>query len=295
MPEKIHYKLRDLMKNVGIMVSLGINNNSPMHSHDCLQICYVVDGHADQQLGDKLVKISKGDYFVVDIGEGHMYSNVSQNFPQLCVRFLPSLMWTGFSDDLKADELTMALCADDKEKSGVESIVGKVFHDKNGVILRRVRNIRKEWEKRLPGWRRIAAGELAAILMTMARTVEPFRSHKSSTSFVNSITRYVEDHYYEPIQLDQLCKMCNYTMSYVSRVFRETTGKSFSEYLMYVRVEKACAMLSSTNKSVGKIAKAVGYSNTSFFFRLFKNCTGMTPREWRSLHKNDNESENNKT
>ena len=65
----------------------------------------------------------------------------------------------------------------------------------------------------------------------------------------------------------------------------KTEGRSPQEFLISYRMTKAAELLKLTTLSVGDIGCAVGYENPLHFSRAFKNVYGVSPREWRNLHK----------
>ena len=68
---------------------------------------------------------------------------------------------------------------------------------------------------------------------------------------------------------------------YLSHIFKESVGMSVSQYIMHTRLERSKVLLRSTEKSISQIARQVGYPNTSYFAKLFKRSTGMTPTQFR--------------
>lgn len=70
--------------------------------------------------------------------------------------------------------------------------------------------------------------------------------------------------------------------SYLGRVFREQTGVRFVEYLTRKRVEHAAELLKTTNMAVKDIARTVGYANSVYFIRIFRQHVGTTPGEYRT-------------
>ncbi len=69
----------------------------------------------------------------------------------------------------------------------------------------------------------------------------------------------------------------------LKRRFREATGVTLISYAQNLRIEAAKRALETGGKSVDEIALAVGYGNTTFFRRLFKRCTGLSPAEYRRM------------
>lgn len=71
------------------------------------------------------------------------------------------------------------------------------------------------------------------------------------------------------------------SVSTFARFFKRTTGKPFLSYLNGLRIHRACALLSRTDRSIVDVAFEVGFANLSNFNRRFKRETGMTPRSFR--------------
>ena len=69
--------------------------------------------------------------------------------------------------------------------------------------------------------------------------------------------------------------------AYLCKVLKEATGKNCTALLQERRIEKAKRMLRETDLSVMEICAAVGYSNSSYFYRIFESATGMSPSAWR--------------
>ena len=86
---------------------------------------------------------------------------------------------------------------------------------------------------------------------------------------------------YASITLSQLAEKFHYTPEYTSRLCKATTGRSFTQILQQVRLEKAQVLLQDTNLSVANIANQVGYETTEYFIRVFKKQLQMTPTEYR--------------
>lgn len=94
--------------------------------------------------------------------------------------------------------------------------------------------------------------------------------------------RYVESHIHEDITLGDVAKQMFLSPAYLSRLFREKTGQTFSSFLAGCRLEHAKLLLSTTDLSVSEIAASIGYKEANSFSRFFKGCTGLSPTGYRS-------------
>ena len=103
----------------------------------------------------------------------------------------------------------------------------------------------------------------------------------ADTVFMAAMTEIEQN--YPSASLNNVAKRCNVSAAYVSSTVKETTGKTFKEHLMEKRLTKAAALLKSTALSVGDIIVMVGYENTSYFYRIFTEKYGMSPKAYRQL------------
>jgi two-component system, response regulator YesN len=81
--------------------------------------------------------------------------------------------------------------------------------------------------------------------------------------------------------LEYLASLFYVNRSYLSHLFKSKLGKNYVDYLNEVRITKAKELLTSSKRSLCQIAKAVGYDNAKYFFRVFKKITGVTPEQYR--------------
>lgn len=100
---------------------------------------------------------------------------------------------------------------------------------------------------------------------------------------LNRVYQYINDHLSENIQLEDAAKVANYSLYHFSRIFKESTGQTFSDYLRHVRIKAAQQLLQKVDAQIIWIAHECGFSSLATFNRTFRNVTGSTPSEYRSL------------
>ena len=93
--------------------------------------------------------------------------------------------------------------------------------------------------------------------------------------------RFIRSHYDENITLDDVSRAVGRSSSYFKRILREEMGLSFTEYLTRTRLEASEKCLRNPRLSLAEIAQMVGYSDQSYFGKLFKSCYGLTPAQYR--------------
>ena len=112
------------------------------------------------------------------------------------------------------------------------------------------------------------------------RITESVKQTKNLNQF-STLLKFIDSHYDELITLEQACTITKLDYHYFSRMFKEKTGKTFVEYLSFVRILNAQKLLTDTDEPIALIAKKVGIPNISYFNRKFKLQNGVSPSQYR--------------
>lgn len=99
--------------------------------------------------------------------------------------------------------------------------------------------------------------------------------------YLKEILEYIQIHYKEEMDLQSLAETFGFNYSYLSAYFNSHMGEGLSEYLNRIRIEKACSYLGRKEYSIAQVSAMVGYSDHSYFCRVFKKVTGKTPSVYR--------------
>lgn len=103
---------------------------------------------------------------------------------------------------------------------------------------------------------------------------------------VMRVMAYIDENY-KTASLNEMAFNENMSISTLSRLIKEYTGKNFSQLLLEKRFAKAAKLLKDTTLAVSDIVTAVGYDNNSYFYRVFKEMYNVSPKEYRRLGRND--------
>ncbi|HEX7867259.1 MAG TPA: AraC family transcriptional regulator [Variovorax sp.] len=95
---------------------------------------------------------------------------------------------------------------------------------------------------------------------------------------------HIRDNYAEDLSLAEVGAIVGMRENAFSRSFRRTTGQTFTDFVIGLRVARACRLLASTRQHVSSICYEVGFNNISNFNRHFRRIEGMTPGEFRARH-----------
>ncbi len=102
-----------------------------------------------------------------------------------------------------------------------------------------------------------------------------------NNQIVRDMIRYIQENYFENIQMKKAAKDINVSYSYASKLFVQTTGQTFTKYLNKYRIKKAVELMENTALRLNDIAVKTGYNNVEHFSRTFKIIMGCSPVEYR--------------
>lgn len=108
---------------------------------------------------------------------------------------------------------------------------------------------------------------------------------RHTNTVFSSTCAYIDEHYHEKITRSFMAEMIGYNPRYFSSFFKKQMGWNFSDYLAYVRVNKAKEYLLTSNAPLNDIAYKVGYADGSSLSKKFKSLVGMSPSDFRLKRK----------
>lgn len=117
-------------------------------------------------------------------------------------------------------------------------------------------------------------------------TMEEWKQTKDAedTKPIRKAKQFIHDHYAEPLSLNAVAAEVGLNPSYFSTLFKKETGSNFLDYLMEIRIDVAKELLVETDMSIGEIAEKVGYNDMKYFYKRFRQYTGVSLREYRKLY-----------
>ena len=104
----------------------------------------------------------------------------------------------------------------------------------------------------------------------------------AENSLVNSIIYFIQGNLNRPPSLETLCTQFSVGRTYLSRIFKETTGTSPVDYWICAKIKEAKKLIREGNLNVTQISEILGYSGIHHFTRMFKRITGMSPTAYKN-------------
>ena len=250
---------------------------SPDHHHTFFEMIYVVNGTINHSInGDEVKPLKTGDFIFIDVGTIHSFT--VHDVTAINLVFTPQLIDKNIQSCTSLKELFKS----DKFSPGMYTApfpVDTILHDSDKSLLNMLYFLMSKFENPMSLSYKIIRSSVVSMLMHI------FEPHYDNNSKVNPITeeliRIIAEHYNEENLLTRAATELNYTIPYISAIFKKDIGMSFKEYLQIHRINKAKFFLDTTDMSVSNISDAVGYSNIKFFRMIFRKYTNMSPTQYK--------------
>jgi YesN/AraC family two-component response regulator len=124
---------------------------------------------------------------------------------------------------------------------------------------------------------------LDSITAKLAPELPSFNEERDDNHIIRQVKDIVKTHLHEEISLRNVAKQVYINHQYLSTLFKNETGMSFSKYIVNLRIEKAKKLLKDTNLKIYEISSLCGYMSTKQFTSVFKQVSGNTPSDYKNL------------
>lgn len=254
----------------------------PVHTHNYVEVVYMCEGSTHHVINGTDLELRAGELlFISQSAKQEIYpakeSDVAVNFIILPEFFDYGLtMMETENNQLRSfvvDCLTGA-----KEDTGY-------LHFKVADVLpvqNLVENLIWTVIRREPNKRSIMQATMGLLFLQLMNHIDRMETAETDKEqkLVMDVLSFLEEHYRDG-ELTELAKQLNYDFYWLSKEIKKQTGKTFTTLLQEKRLKQAAYLLRHTGKSIEDISLAVGYDNQSYFYRIFKEQYGMTPRKFR--------------
>ena len=160
-------------------------------------------------------------------------------------------------------------------------VAGVYDTDGESEIASAVRNLLQYWTLRGPAYHSKCLSELYDLLTRLSTIHSYTDSLAGKYSLIHKSVKYVEKNYHkQDLYTPMLSEMSGIGETYYRNIFIAVFGMPPTRYIQHYRVEKAKELLVNSDRSVEEIAVSVGFANSSYFCKVFKSLTGLTPSEF---------------
>lgn len=255
----------------------AVSNGLPAHVHPReFEICFIVQGHINWWLNDRVYNIGRGDYFITKPGELHGGVN---GVMERC-----ELYWVQISLSDKENPAGGRSKETAELISNLHHIQQRAFPARSTIQPAFYQLIQEHMK---PGEHAaiLFRATLHQILVDVIRSYDHFRTnfHQKDKLLSPEISRglvWIEDHLTEKFSVADIAAAANMSTSYFQKRFLRETGQTPAEYCNRKRIERAQEMLAHGGLTISHIALALGFSSSQYFATVFKKYRGVTPREY---------------
>lgn len=251
------------------------------HWHDCIEILYILEGSVEQQINDKFFHASKDDLIILNNGDIHgTFCKEGERVRILVLKFLSELVDSHNVSLLESKYIMPFLNHHSSTKYRL------VDTSRNSTdIYKIMMGLVDEFGRKDTGYEIYIKGyiyQLIAGLIRNGAIALPARNVDiGDFKKFEALFEYIEKNFKQKIDLKQAAGMLNFSYSYFSRYFKKVTGRTFKEYVDFVRICEAEKLIASGGMNISQVALDVGFSNVSSFTRLFKRVKGYPPKSVR--------------
>lgn len=255
-------------------------DDTPSHDHHFFELVYVTGGTGLHTLNGESGLLSRGDYFIIDFGSVHSYSDCRDLTLVNCL-FLPEIIDETLHGCRSFDTLLQHCLISYYTPCFHQAPADRVYRDEDDAIAPLLRGMQAEYDRKSAGFEEVLKCRLVEILIHVMRRVLSRNTRSPKSAVVLAAIRYVNREYARPVSLGRFCAESHFSLQYISRKFKQETGITFQEYLQKKRIEKSCELLVQSDLPVSEVAQAVGYTDAKFFSALFRRLVSLSPREYR--------------
>lgn len=255
--------------------------------HETFEMVYIKSGEGTFDIGEQRVQVGSNDIVIIKPHQHHKLSVPSDNGCDFIVLYFKFMNQSNHA--MSETSLEDFINFVSSKESG--AFIKLKVSQKNDIIVLLNRILREKAGDQL-------GSDLLNYLMLMELFVLISRALKAEwensiknkspkiKELMQSAIRFVHNNYEREISITDIAKYVFLSPSYFTRAFKENTGLSPMQYLLNVRIKRACELLLESDMKAGEIAHSVGFSNQQRFNDMFKKQMKMTPMQYRNTSKN---------
>jgi AraC family transcriptional regulator, L-rhamnose operon transcriptional activator RhaR len=296
-----HYELRteiDGLNGCGIGVQhlprYTHLSHDTRHTHDVVELNYVVQGNGTHYLGRETYATEPGSLGITHYTQAHELTTEACGMSVINIYLdLDKITLSGIGPELEgclAQILPMHPSLRHRRNQFVHLRFTPSGREEQILWL-----MLDEQQRRVTGYRDVMQNLLRLFLIQCARNVRDHGLYadasvvRASDVKMEELRKMLDSRVIEPIALDALAARFGFTKHYLCRAFKRYTGTSMLTYRLRARINQAMTALRASNDGVLDIALSCGFTDQSFFNRKFKAMVGMTPKQYRQSASDDGE------
>uniref|UniRef100_UPI00403FAC4A helix-turn-helix domain-containing protein n=1 Tax=unclassified Paenibacillus TaxID=185978 RepID=UPI00403FAC4A len=265
----------------------GHDQDMELHNHvDFTELVIVLSGHATHVVNTEEFFIKKGNVFVINGDTHHAYKD-PYDFRICNIMFSPEMLASA-GPDLRKSNGFQALFVLEPFYRNIHSFPSKLSLSISSLeyVESLISFMIEEYQSKQQGYQTMLISRLTEMVVYLSRqydTQEKGIEGNNLMHLANAIS-FIEDHYLEPLSLEDIAGKSNISIRHLNRIFRSYYQMTPISYLQKLRLEKACHLLKNGNMSITEISYECGFNDSNYFTRQFKKTFGKSPKTYRQNH-----------
>ena len=249
------------------------------HTHDFIEIVYILSGKGQQIIDGEIYEAERGDAFFINYGSSHSFSFVGGiDYVNIC--FSPETVGESMISAENAFSL-LSLTAFNEMRRDADGGKLSFFGNDRIEVEELLHAMLKEYKGKAYGYATVVENYLNILITRMIRRAEAGVDRADEGELWAELSDYIDKNFSSKLTLSDLAGKCFYNPSYFSRIFKEKFGMSLVEYLTRRRLDYAVKLLSETTHSIDEISEMCGFSDRGGFYHAFAKYIGGSPSELR--------------
>ncbi len=259
---------------------------SSMHDHDFQELVVIVSGKGMHHTEGEKYPIGSGDVFVIAPERPHRYSDTEKLY-LINILFDAGRLGLPLQDlrNLPGYHALFKVEPQLRKQHRFRSRL-RLSMDQLGRLLDLVSHIEDEQVAEEGGQRFMATAHLMQVIGYLSRSYTRTREPElRSVMRISEVLSHLERNYERPVTLEKLAKLAHMSQTSLRRTFSDAMGHSPIDYLIRLRIAKAKELLKGTDHRITDVAVDVGFEDSNYFSRQFRNIVGTSPRAFRARFK----------
>jgi len=268
---------------------IEVNSSSPnqrdelAHWHNSIELIEVLDGNYSCHVDNKTFIAQKGDLCIINKGRIHRILDNSREIQKNCIK---KSFFFNPDDIIDNSELYTKYVEPLLEAHAFSHMQ---LHSHKGIgqeIFRLIDEIEVLSKNQSDAHELEILGLLYMLIRRLYLAYELKKKElneefNSNTHLQRRMTNYIYEHFGEKLSLDDIANSGNISRSTCIRLFNEYTGKSPIDFLNSYRLEVSSQLLNDKKRRITDIAQECGFTQQSYYNRMFRKEFGLTPNEYR--------------
>lgn len=247
------------------------------HYEHVYQLVYIYRGIVRYFIGDQIYEdVQPGEIILLNTLEMHSLEVLKYPYERYLLQIDP----TFFQQEVKYPEVLSFFV---KKPGNFNHRL--ILSEETGLyVYQCMIEMERENTRREAYWEMAVGSNLRRLFIRLFRDCKdqfPNESVKASTVIGYRVMQYLDQHFEEEIRVKKVAEKFFLSEHYVAHAFHKATGYGLIDYVIMLRMNRARALLIETDLQISEVAVRCGYTDFTYFTKLFKKNTGMTPTAFR--------------